>query len=107
MNITPYVNGTGSFKRPFERYYQDPVYNNADNDDDNIPDNPGEILYYIPTRTGQTENYNLSIGLSATWSRPLDKDYKNNVKMVTSNIALMLRQLQKIRLWEKSFEKLW
>ncbi len=90
MNITPYVNGTGSFKRPFERYYQDPVYNNADNDDDNIPDNPGEILYYIPTRTGQTENYNLSIGLSATWSRPLDKDLQQQCKdAAAANIALM------------------
>jgi len=90
MNITPYLNGTGSFKRPFERYYQDPVYNNADNDDDNIPDNPGEILYYIPTRTGQTENYNLSIGLSATWSRPLDKELQEQCKeAAASNIALM------------------
>jgi len=90
MNVTPYFNGTGSFKRPFERYYQDPVYNNADNDDDNIPDNPGEILYYIPTRTGQTENYNLSIGLSATWSRPLDKELQEQCKeAAASNIALM------------------
>ena len=90
MNITPYLNGTGSFKRPFERYYQDPVYNNADNDDDNIPDNPGQILYYIPTRTGQTENYNLSIGLSATWSRPLDKELQEQCKeAAASNIALM------------------
>ena len=53
MNITPYATGTGSFKRPIELMYNDPVYNNADNDDDGIPDNPGEILYEIPTRTGQ------------------------------------------------------
>ena len=53
MNITPYATGTGSFKRPFQLLYNDPVYNNADNDDDGIPDNPGEILYEIPTRTGQ------------------------------------------------------
>ena len=73
MNITPYATGTGSFKRPFQLLYNDPVYNNADNDDDGIPDNPGEILYEIPTRTGQQEIYNLSLGVSATWSRPLDK----------------------------------
>ena len=89
MNITPYVTGTGSFKRPFERYYNDPVYNNADNDDDNIPDNPGEILYHIPTRTGQTENYNLAVGMSATWSRPLDKKLQELCKTAaTTNIAL-------------------
>ena len=89
MNVTPYVTGTGSFRRPFERYYNDPVYNNADNDDDNIPDNPGEILYYIPTRTGQTENYNLGLGVSATWSRPLDKKLQELCKTAaTTNIAL-------------------
>ena len=74
MNITPYLTGSGAFRRPFEHTYMDPVFNNADNDDDGIPDNPGEILYYIPTRTGQQEVYNLSAGLSATWSRPLDKE---------------------------------
>jgi len=99
MNITPYVNGTGSFRRPFERYYNDPVYNNADNDDDNIPDNPGEILYHIPTRTGQTENYNLSVGLSATWSRPLDKTLQDQCKeAAAANIAFMQQNTANKRL---------
>ncbi len=93
MNITPYVNGTGSFRRPFERYYNDPVYNNADNDDDNIPDNPGEILYYIPTRTGQTENYNLSVGLSATWSRPLDETLQEQCKEAADTQITLQKQL--------------
>ena len=90
MNITPYATGTGSFRRPFEHTYMDPVYNNADNDDDNIPDNPGQILYEIPTRTGQTDNYSVSLGLSATWSRPLDKELQEQCKeAAASNIALM------------------
>ena len=93
MNITPYVNGTGSFRRPFEHTYMDPVYNNADNDDDNIPDNPGEILYYIPTRTGQTENYNLSVGMSATWSRPLDKTLQDQCKEAADTQITLQKQL--------------
>ena len=93
MNITPYVTGTGSFKRPFERYYNDPVYNNADNDDDNIPDNPGQILYHIPTRTGQTENYNLAVGVSATWSRPLDKKLQELCKTAATTQISLQQQL--------------
>ena len=90
MNITPYVTGTGSFRRPFEHTYMDPVYNNADNDNDSIPDNPGQILYEMPTRTGQTDNYNLSVGLSATWSRPLDKELQAQCKeAAAANIALL------------------
>ena len=99
MNITPYVTGTGSFRRPFERTYNDPVYNNADNDNDSIPDNPGEILYYIPTRTGQTDNYNLSLGLSATWSRPLDKELQAQCKeAAAANIDLMQQAVANKRL---------
>ena len=90
MNITPYLTGTGAFRRPFEHTYMDPVFNNADNDDDGIPDNPGEILYYIPTRTGQQETYNLSAGISATWSKPLDKELQAQCKeAAASNIAAM------------------
>ena len=90
MNITPYVTGSGAFKRPFERYYDDPVYDVHDADDDGQIDNPGNILYYVPTRTNQTENYNLSIGVSATWSRPLDKDLQALCKTAAAaNIEAM------------------
>ena len=74
MNVTPYFTATGNFKRPFEHTYMDPVYDMSDLDDDGVLDNPGSILYYVPTRTGQQEVYNLSAGVSATWSRPLDKE---------------------------------
>ena len=72
-NFTPYVTRTGTWQDPYEDYFLDPVYNMADNDDDNIPDNPGEILYYVPTRTGQKSTQNINIGFSATFSIPLDK----------------------------------
>ena len=57
-NLTPYANASVSYKKPFERMYLDPVYNNADNDDDNIPDNPGEILYEIPKNWSARQLYN-------------------------------------------------
>ena len=74
FNFTPYATGNLSQQHPYEPIYQDPVYNNVDADDDGVPDNPGQILYYVPTRTGQKNNQTISIGMSATWSRPLDKE---------------------------------
>ena len=74
LNITPYVTGSLSQQHPFEHMYDNPVYNNVDGDDDGLPDNPGEILYYVPTRTGMTNNSNLSVGFSATLSIPMNKD---------------------------------
>ena len=73
MNLTPYVTRTGTWQDPYEAWFNDPVYNMADNNDDNIPDSPGEILYYVPTRTGQKSTQNINIGLSMTISIPLDK----------------------------------
>ena len=99
MNLTPYANGSASYKKPFEGFYNDPVYNNADNDDDNIPDNPGQILYEIPTRTGQKDNYTLSLGFSATWSRPLDKELQEQCKQAAqANIDYMNQQTANKRL---------
>ena len=72
-NFTPYITRTGTWQDPYEAFFNDPVYNMADNNDDNIPDSPGEILYYVPTRTGQKSTQNINLGFSATLSIPLDK----------------------------------
>ena len=72
-NFTPYITRTGTWQDPYESFFNDPVYNMADNNDDNIPDSPGEILYYVPTRTGQKSTQNINLGFSATLSIPLDK----------------------------------
>ena len=93
MNITPYVTGTGNFRRPFEHTYQDPVYNVYDSDDDGEIDNPGEVLYYMPTRTNQTDNYSLGLGLSATWSRPLDTELQELCKAAATTQTELNAQL--------------
>ena len=92
MNVTPYITGTGNFKRPFEHTFMDPVYDMSDLNDDGILDNPGQILYYVPTRTGQQEVYNLSAGVSATWSKPLDKELQELCKKAASTQVAWLEQ---------------
>ena len=99
MNITPFATGNIAVKRPYESYYMDPVYNNVDADNNDVPDNPGEILYYKPTRTGQKDSSTLSIGISATWSRPLDKKLQEQCKQAAdANIALMNQSVANKRL---------
>ena len=99
MNLTPYITGTGNFKRPFEHTYSDPVYDVHDANDDGQIDNPGNVLYYVPTRTGQQDGYNLSAGFSATWSRPMDKKLQEQCKeAAAANIALMNQSVSNKRL---------
>ena len=60
---------------------------------DGILDNPGEIQFYRRVRTGQKDNYNLSIGFSATWSRPLDKKLQALCKEAASTQIALQQQL--------------
>jgi len=100
MNFTPYVTGALSAQKPFQGQYFDNVYDmrdlSGDFDDngeaigDGAPDNPGDILYQVPVRTGQKDNYNLSVGFSMTWSKPLDRTLQDQCKQAASaNIDLM------------------
>ena len=90
LNITPYVTGSASKQSPYEPYYYDPVYDMRDMDEDGAPDNPGSILYTVPVRTGQKDNYNLGVGFSATWSKPLDQKLQDQCKeAAAANIELM------------------
>ena len=53
----------------------------------------------MPTRTNQTDNYNLSLGLSATWSRPLDKTLQDLCKTAaTTQINLQNQMVANKRL---------
>jgi len=99
LNFTPYITGAGSIQKPWEPYYMDPVYDISDNFGafdaegneigDGIIDNPGKILFRKRTRTGQKDNYSVSVGFSATWSRPLDKSLQDQCKeAVATQIAL-------------------
>ena len=89
LNITPFATAAGSMQKPYEPYYMDPVYDMRDLNDDGSLDNPGNILYHVPTRTGQKDNYNISLGVSATWSIPQDKKLQDQCKeAAASQIAL-------------------
>jgi len=99
MNVTPFLTGNIAVKRPYEDYWMDPVYNNVDADNNDVPDNPGEILYYKPVRTGQKDSSTVSLGISATWSKPLDKKLQEQCKQAAAaNINLMNQTVANKRL---------
>ena len=99
MNVTPFLTGNIAMKRPYESYWQDPVYNNVDANNDDVPDNPGQILYYKPVRTGQKDSTTVSLGISATWSRPMDKKLQEQCKeAAAANISLMNQSVANKRL---------
>lgn len=93
LNVTPFITGSLSQAHPYEPYYNDPVYDMSDLNDDGVLDNPGNILYHVPTRTGQKNNTNLSLGFSATWSNPLDKTLQDQCKKAAATQIALQEQL--------------
>ena len=93
LNITPFATAAGSMQKPYEPYYMDPVYDMRDLNEDGSLDNPGNILYHVPTRTGQKDNYNLSVGVSATWSIPQDKKLQDQCKEAAATQIALQQQL--------------
>ena len=93
LNITPFVTGSASGQKPWEDEWFDNVYDMSDLNDDGVLDNPGAVLYQVPVRTGQKDTYNLSLGVSATWSIPLDKKAQEDCKRAANTQNDMQRQL--------------
>ena len=83
LNINPFVSTTTGFALPHESYYREPIYDTLDITGtfdpagnpapDGRPDNPGNVLFYKPVRTGQKTNFSINGGITATFSIPLDR----------------------------------
>ena len=66
-----------------QRYYEDGASMQIEMDvdgPDGVPDNPGEVVWEKPVRTDMSANNNFNIGLSATFSLPLDRKLQNLCK---------------------------
>jgi len=109
LTISPFVSTTVGWAHPYESYYQDPVYDTLDlvgafDEEgnaipDGVPDNPGNVLFYRPVRTGQKTNYSINSGITATISIPLDRAHIRSChKAAEKQVALLEQQLADKRL---------
>ena len=93
LTVTPYMNNAKSFGRPFESSYPDPVYDLTDLDDDGRLDNPGDVLFFKDTRTGQKDNYNWNLGMSIQATIPLDGGLQERCKAAVDTQLALQKQL--------------
>ncbi len=109
LNINPFLTTTTSWASPYEATYNEPVYDTIDlvgafdsqgnPVPDGRPDNPGNVLFYKPIRTGQKNNYSINGGITATISIPLDRHHvKTCRKAAEKQVALLNQQLADKRL---------
>jgi hypothetical protein len=102
LTISPFLSTTVGWAKPYEAYYKEPVYDTLDlvgaHDSegnaipDGVPDNPGNILFHRPIRTGQKTNYSVNGGITATISIPLDRAHIRSCHRAAEKQVLLLEQ---------------
>ena len=100
LNINPFVSTTTSWANPYESHYNQPVYDTLDLTGafdeegnaipDGIPDNPGNVLFYKPIRTGQKTNFSINGGITATISIPLDRHHVESCRRAAEKQVALL-----------------
>lgn len=109
LTISPFLSTTVGWAEPYESHYNEPVYDTLDlvgaydsegnPIPDGVPDNPGNVLFYRPIRTGQKTNYSVNGGITATISIPLDRAHiKSCHRAAEKQVALLEQQLADKRL---------
>lgn len=109
LQINPFLSTTVGWADPYESHYNEPVYDTLDligafDEEgnaipDGVPDNPGNILFMRPVRTGQKTNYSINGGITATISIPLDRSHiKSCHRAAEKQVALLDAQLADKRL---------
>ncbi len=109
LNINPFLSSTTSWADPYESHYNEPVYDTLDlvgafdpegnPVPDGRPDNPGNVLFYKPIRTGQKTNFSINGGITATFSIPLDRHHVRTCrKAAEKQVALLDAKLANERM---------
>tara|TARA_Y100000361_G_scaffold91258_1_gene81304 strand:+ start:1540 stop:2250 length:711 start_codon:yes stop_codon:yes gene_type:complete len=109
LNISPFLSSTNSWATPYESYYHEPVYDTLDISGafdsegnaipDGRPDNPGNVLFHKPIRTGQKSNFAINGGITATFSIPLDRHHvKTCREAAQKQVALLDAKLASERM---------
>ena len=99
MSLSPFVTTSINQKRPFDYIYNTPVYDTTDADDDGVPDNPGNILYYQENYSGNKDSLGLNFGFALTFNIPLDNRFQDAcLSAANTQIQLQRMELSKARL---------
>ena len=79
LSISPFVTHNHSFRLPRKDWVETPIYDQTTDDNDALL-NPGNILYMQQAPTMQKDNFALNLGITATFSIPLDGGIQERCK---------------------------
>jgi hypothetical protein len=78
LAFSPFISSSFNQKRPQDYIYHTPVYDPTDLDEDGVPDNPGEVLYYQENYSNNKDSLGLNLGFALTFNIPLDNRFQDS-----------------------------
>ena len=96
LSFSPFIIWCCIGEPPLWDYYKTPFYDPTDANDDGVPDNPGDILFYQENYSGTNkDSYAINTGFSLNFTIPLDRTLQSTCeKAATTQVKLQQQILE-------------
>ena len=94
LTFTPFITFGANYRKPFRDFYETPYYDPTDANDDGVPDNPGDILFYQQNYSGTNkDSFALNSGFSINFTIPLDRKLQSSCENAATTQVLLQQQI--------------
>ena len=103
LTFSPFITFGANYRKPFDHYYETPYYDPTDANDDGVPDNAGDILFYQENYSGTNkDSFAVNTGFSLKFTIPLDRSLQSTCETAaTTQVQLQQQILENKRLdWQ-------
>ena len=100
LTFSPFVTFGANYRKPYRDYYTLPYYDTTDEDEDGVPDNPGDVLFDELFYSGTNkDSFAVNTGFSLNFTVPLDRQFQNQCKSAaTTQVKIQQQVLENKRL---------
>ena len=94
LSFSPFITFGANYRKPFDHYYQTPYYDPKDANDDGVPDNAGDILFYQENYSGTNkDSYAVNTGFSLNFTIPLDRSLQSTCETAATTQVELQKQI--------------
>ena len=103
LTFSPFITFGANYRKPFDHFYETPFYDPTDANDDGVPDNAGDILFYQENYSGTNkDSFAVNTGFSLNFTIPLDRSLQTTcTEAATTQVKLQQQILENKKLdWQ-------
>ena len=94
LTFSPFITFGANYRKPFDHYYETPFYDPTDANDDGVPDNAGDILFFQENYSGTNkDSFAINTGFSLNFTIPLDRSLQSTCETAATTQVLLQQQI--------------